>query len=224
MPNEQQYRQKKAMKTGFTMVTKSLAKTAVTLALLRRTANELGVFGMKLTTRRNAIRGMNMKDRIKFNDAMLAAVMDGRKTQTRRPIEPQPKVTEEELRNLGAWQEGYTLSEQVCAAWRHGFVDVDCPYGEIDDVINIADKDGNIKGEIEITDVWVQQVQEISQEDAHSEGFELTGWRPTYSDPDSGGETFTPYDKFADAWIDVYSEDSWMNNEWVWVIEFKNVN
>ncbi|MBN4867673.1 hypothetical protein H3294_22710, partial [Providencia stuartii] len=28
-----------------------------------------------------------MKDRIKFNDAMLAAVMDGRKTQTRRPID-----------------------------------------------------------------------------------------------------------------------------------------
>lgn len=56
-------------------------------------------------------RGMNMKDRIKFNDAMLAAVMEGRKTQTRRPIKPQPKVTEEELRKLGAWQEGYTLSE-----------------------------------------------------------------------------------------------------------------
>lgn len=34
-----------------------------------------------------------MKDRIKFNDAMLAAVMDGSKTQTRRRIEPQPRVT-----------------------------------------------------------------------------------------------------------------------------------
>ncbi len=112
-----------------------------------------------------------MKDRIKFNDAMLAAVMEGRKTQTRRPIKPQPKVTEEELRNLGAWQEGYTLSEQVCAAWRHGFVDVDCPYGEIGDIINIADKDGNIKGKIEITDVWLQQVNDISESDAKAEGF-----------------------------------------------------
>ncbi|MDL5165773.1 ASCH domain-containing protein [Proteus faecis] len=164
-----------------------------------------------------------MKDSIKFNDAMLSAVMDGRKTQTRRPIEPQPKVTKEELRNLSAWQEGYTLSEQVCAAWRHGFVDVDCPYGETGDIINITDKDCNIKGRIEITDVWVQQIQEISQDDAHAEGFELTGWRPTYSDPDSGGETFTPYDKFADAWIDIYGEDSWNNNQWVWVIKFKKV-
>lgn len=164
-----------------------------------------------------------MKKIIKFNDAMLSSVIDGRKTQTRRPIKPQPKVTEEELRNLGAWQDGYTLSEQVCAAWRHGFIDVDCPYGEIGDIINIADKDGNIKGKIEITDVWLQQVQEISQGDALAEGFELTGWRPTYSDPDSGGETFTPYDKFADVWIDIYGEDSWNNNPWVWVIAFKKV-
>ncbi|HHR6143646.1 TPA: hypothetical protein ACS72N_004023 [Providencia alcalifaciens] len=111
-----------------------------------------------------------MKDRIKFNDAMLAAVMDGRKTQTRRPIEPQPKVTEKELRKLGAWQDGYSLSEQVCAAWRHGFVDVDCPYGEIGDIINISDKDGNIKGKIEITDVWLQQVRDISPNDAIAEG------------------------------------------------------
>ncbi len=36
-----------------------------------------------------------MKDRIKFNDVMLKAVINGRKTQTRRPIEPQPKVTED---------------------------------------------------------------------------------------------------------------------------------
>ena len=43
-----------------------------------------------------------MKDRTKFNDTMLAAVMSGRKTQTLRPIEPQPKVTEEELHKFGS--------------------------------------------------------------------------------------------------------------------------
>ena len=52
---------------------------------------------------------------------------------------------------------------------------------------------------------------------------ELTGWIPTYSDPDSGGETFTPYDNFAQTWIDIYGEDGWNNNPWVWVIEFKKV-
>lgn len=150
-----------------------------------------------------------MKDRIKFNDAMLAAVMDGRKTQTRRPIEPQPKVTEDELRKLGAWQEGYTLSEQVCAAWRHRFVDVDCPYGEIGDIINIADKNGNIKGKIEITDVWLQQVNDISESDAKAEGFD--------------GELSTYPSEFALMWNSIYGIDSWINNEWVWVIEFKRV-
>ncbi|HHR6216603.1 TPA: ASCH domain-containing protein [Providencia alcalifaciens] len=157
-----------------------------------------------------------MKDRIKFNDAMLSAVMDGRKTQTRRPIEPQPKVTEEELRNLGAWQDGYTLSEQVCAAWRHGFVDVDCPYGEIGDIIRTADKDGNIKGKIEITDVWLQQVQEISQDDAYAEGFE------GYDDDVTGG--LSSYGEFSMMYIDIYGKDSWRNNEWVWVIEFRKID
>ena len=163
-----------------------------------------------------------MKDRIKFSDEMLAAVIDGRKTQTRRLIEPQPEVTEDSLRELGAWQDGYTLSEQVCAAWRH--MGDDCPYGKAGDIIPFADKDGNIKGQIEIADIWLQQVQEISQEDAQAEGFELTGWIPTYSDPDSGGEQFTPYDNFAEAWIDIYSEESWINNEWVWVIKFVKLN
>ncbi|HDT0711981.1 ASCH domain-containing protein [Morganella morganii] len=162
-----------------------------------------------------------MKERIKFSDEMLAAVIDGRKTQARRLIEPQPKVTEKRLRELDAWQDGYTLSEQVCTAWRH--MGDDCPYGKAGDVIPFADKDGNIKGEIEIVDVWLQRVQEISQEDARAEGFEFTGWTPTYSDPDSGGEQFTPYDNFAEAWIDIYGADGWNNNPWVWVIEFKQI-
>ncbi|MGW1369397.1 hypothetical protein [Providencia hangzhouensis] len=150
-----------------------------------------------------------MKDRIKFNDAMLAAVMDGSKTQTRRQIEPQPKVTEEELRSLGAWQEGYTLSEQVCAAWRHGFVDVDCPYGEIGNIINLADKGGNIKGKIEITDVWLQQINDISESDAKAECFD--------------GKLNSYTSDFYAVWIGIYGIDSWINNEWVWVIEFKKV-
>ncbi|EMN5659964.1 ASCH domain-containing protein [Providencia rettgeri] len=161
-----------------------------------------------------------MKDRIKFNDAMLAAVMNGSKTQTRRPIEPQPKVTEDELRNLGAWQEGYSLSEQVCAAWRHGFIDPDCPYGEIGGIVNIADKDGNFKGKIEITDVWLQQVQEISQQDAMKEGAP-----PSHSSIDivSRKYGFPDFSRswFAQVWIDIYSKESWNNNPWVWVIEFK---
>ncbi|MGP8819562.1 hypothetical protein ACT021_02795 [Klebsiella michiganensis] len=76
---------------------------------------------------------------------------------------------------------------------------------------------------LEITDVRVERLNAISQEDAQAEGMELTGWRPTYSDPDSGGEVMTPYDNFAELWSSIYGEESWQANPWVWVIEFKRV-
>lgn len=76
---------------------------------------------------------------------------------------------------------------------------------------------------LEITDVRVERLNAISQEDAQSEGMELTGWRPTYSDPDSGGEVMTPYDNFAELWSSIYGDESWKANPWVWVIEFKRV-
>lgn len=76
---------------------------------------------------------------------------------------------------------------------------------------------------LEITDVRVERLNDISQEDAQAEGMELTGWRPTYSDPDSGGEVWTPYDNFALLWESIYGEENWQANPWVWVIEFKVV-
>ncbi|MGG7716466.1 hypothetical protein PGN42_10400 [Klebsiella aerogenes] len=76
---------------------------------------------------------------------------------------------------------------------------------------------------LEITDVRVERLNAISQEDAQDEGMELTGWRPTYSDPDGGGEVWTPYDNFALLWESIYGEGSWKVNPWVWVIEFKRI-
>lgn len=76
---------------------------------------------------------------------------------------------------------------------------------------------------LEITGVRVERLNAISQEDAQAEGMELTGWRPTYSDPDSGGEVMTPYDNFAELWSSIYGDGSWQANPWVWVIEFKRV-
>ncbi|MGI1290742.1 morphogenetic protein [Enterobacter kobei] len=76
---------------------------------------------------------------------------------------------------------------------------------------------------LEIAGVRVERLNSISQEDAQAEGMELTGWRPTYSDPDSGGEVWTPYDNFAQLWESIYGEESWKANPWVWVIEFKRL-
>ncbi|HEK1720028.1 TPA: hypothetical protein SMT55_001592 [Proteus mirabilis] len=161
-----------------------------------------------------------MKDRIKFNDAMLAAVMDGRKTQTRRPMKVQPVLN-------GNWWEVYGAgwgkdSKSMPAVPGHSLAN-NCPYGKVGEIISVADKDGNIKGRIEITDVWIQQIHGISHDDALAEGFELTGWESTYSDLDGGGEICSPFDNFVEAWVDIYGEDSWNSNPWVWVIEFKKV-
>ncbi|QDW34450.1 hypothetical protein FFE93_016160 [Yersinia sp. KBS0713] len=72
---------------------------------------------------------MNEKP-ILFNSEMVNAILSGRKTQTRRIMKVQPQVTERRLRELGAWQDGFNLSQQVNAAFQAGFIDVSCPLGK----------------------------------------------------------------------------------------------
>lgn len=151
-----------------------------------------------------------MKDRIKFSDEMLAAVIAGRKTQTRRLIEPQPVLNGNFYEVFGAgWSKGI---KRVTVAPGHS-LERNFPYGLVDEKIPFADKDGNIKGEIEIIDVWLQRVQEISQEDTLADGFSGDGI--------SGSAA--AYAQFADIWISIYGAESWSENPWVWVIEFKRV-
>lgn len=197
-----------------------------------------------------------MKERgMIFNGEMVRAILDGRKTQTRRPIKwKQTRFTEIGEREDGSkwpWSED---AEHACDFWHP------CPFGAVGDRIWVretwnkygglltyrADHDwiDDMRKEtvctakwvpsihmprwasrilLEITDVRVERLNSISQEDAQAEGLELTGWRPTYSDPDSGGEVMTPYDNFAELWSSIYGEESWKANPWVWVIEFKRV-
>ncbi|EPV8581834.1 TPA: ASCH domain-containing protein [Morganella morganii] len=152
-----------------------------------------------------------MKDRIKFSDEMLAAVIAGRKTQTRRLIDKETLRLFDVASEVG---ECFPLGYNDDEPFERYHIEFS-PYGAIGDTINFADKDGDIKGEIEIVDVWLQQVQEISQEDAQAEGFE------GYDDDVSGG--MSPYSEFSQAWVDIYGKDSWRENPWVWVIEFKQI-
>ncbi len=195
-----------------------------------------------------------------FNGEMVRAILDGRKTQTRRIMKVQPDTPEFGLRciiessianEIGL----YFWSQEDARGIKARSKQFSCPCGDVGDRIWLretfgdcgehlvyrADSDDGAQCKVkrwtpsihmprwasritlEIAAVRVERLNDISQEDAQAEGMELTGWRPTYSDPDSGGEVWTPYDNFAQLWESIYGEESWQANPWVWVIEFKVV-
>lgn len=225
-----------------------------------------------------------MKERgIIFNAEMVRAILDGRKTQTRRPVKF-PHIDRDAMCELSGNELAGELSagnfrnspygkpgDRIWVRETWGVVshqlDEDgriqpwspdrpataiheMPFGSgyysghaiyaADGDFTWGDDDGYEDGRscwkpsihmpraacrilLEVTGVRVERLNSISQEDAQAEGMELTGWRPTYSDPDSGGEVWTPYDNFAQLWESIYGEDSWKANPWVWAIEFKVV-
>ena len=79
---------------------------------------------------------------------------------------------------------------------------------------------------LEITDVRVERLNAISEEDATAEGVPPAGSLL----PDYPGTFLTPKGDFATAkvafqrlWESIYGEESWNANGWVWVISFKRV-
>ena len=167
---------------------------------------------------------------ILFSAQMVRAILEGRKTQTRRVIKPQPEADLD--------------PSTVVAAWDTGFIDEKCPYGETGDHLWIrenfwkdkdtgkclgycADDEGKYANNktvkktpsihiprvasritLEITAIRVERLQDISEEDALAEGIQV--W-----------ESELPTEQFKDLWVSINGEQSWDKNPFVWVIEFK---
>lgn len=68
---------------------------------------------------------------------------------------------------------------------------------------------------LEITDVRVERLNSISDEDARAEGY--PGERAV------DGGSFDPWLWFRNLWDGIYPEQSFKHNPWVWVIEFRRV-
>ncbi|HHF9033240.1 TPA: morphogenetic protein [Klebsiella pneumoniae] len=188
-----------------------------------------------------------------FNAEMVRALLDGRKTQTRRPV----KFPVHD-KNLGCELAGNELAGELSAGnylnsafgkpgdriwvretWNKygGLLTYRADHDWIDDMrketvctakwvpsIHMPRWASRIL--LEITDVRVERLNAISEEDATAEGVPPAGSLL----PDYPGTFLTPKGDFATAkvafqrlWESIYGEESWKANGWVWVISFKRV-
>lgn len=189
------------------------------------------------------IEEKTMKGRpILFSGEMVRAILDGRKTQTRRVIKPQPaddiKPANFPNPKVHGWMS--SLRHQYGSKTAHI-----CPYGQIGDLLWVREKfslcrfdggelwywaDGSPGGgdwtkpkpsifmprwasriTLEITDVRVERVQDISNDDALAEGIDRTN------------TSIKGYarQRFEQLWASINGNASWDANPWVWVIEFQ---
>lgn len=63
---------------------------------------------------------------------------------------------------------------------------------------------------LEITDIRVQRLHDISNDDINAEGFPVCTDAP-------------PHEAFANKWVEINGKGSWQNNPWVWAISFRKV-
>ncbi len=185
-----------------------------------------------------------MKERpILFSGPMVRAIRDGRKTQTRRILKPQGAVlTDEKARSFGI-RPPQTRNHPV----------VPCPYGQPGDrlwvretwaphadmptraAIYRCDRGGDYQDTttpnfrwspsihmprwasritLEIVSVRVERLNDISAEDAELEGCNRF--------VDSSG-SYDARVQFCELWESIHGHGSWDLNQWVWVVEFKEV-
>lgn len=234
---------------------------------------------------------------ILFSSAMVRAILDGRKSQTRRIVKPQPHESTTAFRDIpdvGKWYGAIStrndFGEEFYPNPTHGDWVWRCPYGKPGDKLWVresfqpilaeelgADPDGedydyktgrgyqvtypatdgieefyDLKRDrissritpsihmprwasritLDITNVRVQRLQEISRDDAKAEGVEelakfpcITPWRNYLLKP---GAPFamnfsTPERSFISLWDSINGEGSSDANPWVWAITFQRI-
>jgi hypothetical protein len=221
-----------------------------------------------------------MKERpIIFAGAMVRAILDGKKTQTRRVIKPQPAMHDFKLGGIHPALTGKHVKSGMiairCVYAHQSLTHINCPYGtkkdrlwvreawrhtanDIDEARSITEdimsgtaidwkadcvdrlmRDGWKRDDaieviqhekwrpsihmprwasritLEIIDIRVERLHDISEADAMNEGAAALSH-------------FNGYDMkyihgFRSIWESTDGPTSWVQNPWVWVIEFKKV-
>lgn len=173
---------------------------------------------------------------ILFNTEMVQAILEGRKTQTRRVIKPQPK---EDL--ITDMLNKYTYAVGDILWVRETWNDLSNNEGNF---VYLADGDKGLKDKffgvlttkdikwkpsihmpkasarifLKVTDVRVERLQDITEEDARAEGV-----IPIYGNEFASEKRHYP--AFARLWDSLNAKRGfgWDTNPWVWVIQFERV-
>lgn len=185
---------------------------------------------------------------ILFSTPMVQAILEGRKTMTRRIVKDvETDVTLIDRYNkTGAWTQW--IDRKIAKQMK-------CRYGQPGDVLWVREtfgiysdaflfKAGDIgifKGIkwkpsihmfkdyariwLKVEEIRVERLQKISEGDARREGvkFASSTIGPCYLDYINGGYNAmtTAYHSFRSLWRKINGIESWDSNPWVWVIEFK---
>ncbi|EPY3944406.1 hypothetical protein ACXDGC_001549 [Klebsiella pneumoniae] len=201
-----------------------------------------------------------------FNSEMVRAILDGRKTQTRRPV----KFPVHD-KNLGCELAGNELAGELSAGnylnsafgkpsdriWVRETFRVHSRATDVATLVYKASVQNSWTEQthrvpvavcnkpatpekwtpslhmprwasrilLEITDVRVERLNTISEEDARAEGI-IDGGCLNCGEPEPCGcanPDPDATDAFAYLWQSIYGQENWNANPWVWVIEFKRV-
>lgn len=153
-----------------------------------------------------------------FSAPMVQAIIEGRKTQTRRVIKPQPAGFVPVRCSYGYPGDRLWVREAygTCDSWvPHIFYRADGgapnPGFRWKSPIHMPRWASRIT--LEIIDVRVERLRDISEENARAEGCHF---------PNS--ESPFGYDNFRMHWDRLHGPGVWQENPLVWVLEFKKVN
>jgi hypothetical protein len=184
-----------------------------------------------------------MSKGILFTEAMFHAVVEGRKTQTRRVMKPQPD-SDEESNHLVELKPRYKVGETV--AMLEPYCEIFHPERDLNKRIKIVYKYDYLEGIyfgilgltdkwenklfmprkyaryfIEITGVKCEMLHDISDEDCLKEGIVFDQLTSHYGIPYSNMTLEEiPQQAYA-ALINSIKKGTWERNEWVWVYDFK---
>jgi len=154
-----------------------------------------------------------------FNTEMVRAILDGRKTQTRRIVSKKwLTLVEKVLEANGKW------------VWDTADAELTTPYGRPGDILWVRETvcippvNWAARIFLRVTDLRVERLQNITEADGQAEGIERISLGPDEIDGVQVHPMTSTYRAaFSAAWDAIYSKRGfgWQNNPWVWVAEFQ---